>query len=131
MFGLVSAGQGCSFWPYWVIRAEGAAVRIGRGCDIQDGAVIHVGGGRGTAIARFLFIAPRRGARRGGGRRLSCRHWRGGHGRRESWATLRDWRHGAGAAWMEVPDRAVVMGVPGKVVTTRDNFVATRRNALI
>jgi hypothetical protein len=25
----------------------------------------------------------------------------------------------------------VVMGVPGKVVSTRDNFLATRRNALV
>jgi len=32
---------------------------------------------------------------------------------------------------MEVPEGSVVMGVPGKIVTTRDNFVATRRNALI
>jgi carbonic anhydrase/acetyltransferase-like protein (isoleucine patch superfamily) len=32
---------------------------------------------------------------------------------------------------MEVPDGSVVMGVPGKIVTTRDNFAATRRNALI
>ena len=32
---------------------------------------------------------------------------------------------------MEVPDGSVVMGVPGKVVSTRDNFAQTRRNALI
>jgi carbonic anhydrase/acetyltransferase-like protein (isoleucine patch superfamily) len=32
---------------------------------------------------------------------------------------------------MEVPEGSVVMGVPGKVVATRDNFAATRRNALI
>ena len=31
----------------------------------------------------------------------------------------------------EIPEGSVVMGVPGKVVTTRDNFVQTRRNALV
>jgi carbonic anhydrase/acetyltransferase-like protein (isoleucine patch superfamily) len=53
IFGLVSAGEGCSFWPYSVIRAEGAAVRIGRACNIQDGAVIHVGGWRGEGFAQW------------------------------------------------------------------------------
>ena len=32
---------------------------------------------------------------------------------------------------MEVPEGSVVMGVPGKIVATRDNFLATRRNALV
>src|SRR5262249_51409113 len=32
---------------------------------------------------------------------------------------------------MEIPDGSVVMGVPGKVVATRDNLLATRRNALV
>jgi carbonic anhydrase/acetyltransferase-like protein (isoleucine patch superfamily) len=31
----------------------------------------------------------------------------------------------------EIPDDSVVMGVPGKVVATRNNFAATRRNALV
>ena len=31
----------------------------------------------------------------------------------------------------EIPEGSVVMGVPGKVVATRDNFAQTRRNALI
>jgi carbonic anhydrase/acetyltransferase-like protein (isoleucine patch superfamily) len=31
----------------------------------------------------------------------------------------------------EVPEGSVIMGVPGKVVSTRNNFLATRRNALV
>jgi carbonic anhydrase/acetyltransferase-like protein (isoleucine patch superfamily) len=58
IFGRVSAGEGSSFWPYCVIRAEGAAVRIGRWCNIQDTAVIHVGGGNGSAITARSRIAP-------------------------------------------------------------------------
>ena len=30
IYGRVSAGEGSSFWPYSVIRAEGAAVTLGR-----------------------------------------------------------------------------------------------------
>ena len=31
----------------------------------------------------------------------------------------------------EIPEGSVVMGVPGKVVATRNNFAQTRRNALV
>ena len=31
----------------------------------------------------------------------------------------------------QIPDNSIVMGVPGKVVKTRDNFERTRRNALV
>lgn len=132
LYGRVSAGEGSSFWPYAVIRAEGAAVRIGRCCNIQDGAVIHVGGGSGTMIGDYCSIAHRavvHGADIGD-----------------------DCLIGIGAVVMDgvrlgrrcvvgamalvppgtaVPDGSVVMGVPGKVVATRDNFAANRRNALI
>src|SRR5215475_5048220 len=132
IYGLVSAGEGSSFWPYSVIRAEGAAVRIGRCCNIQDGAVIHVGGGRGTTIGDYCSIAHRavvHGAEIGD-----------------------DCLIGIGAVVMDgakvgrrcvvgamalvppgsvIPECSVVMGVPGKVVATRDNLPATRRNALI
>lgn len=132
IFGRVSAGEGSSFWPYCVIRAEGAAVRIGRACNIQDTAVIHVGGGRGTVIGDFCSIAHRAVV----------------HGAE----IADDCLIGIGAVVMdgakigrrcvigamalvppgtEIPECSVVMGVPGKVVATRDNFVATRRNALV
>jgi len=132
LYGRVSAGEASSFWPYSVIRAEGATVRIGRCCNIQDGVVVHVGGGRGTTIGDYCSIAHRavvHGAEIGD-----------------------DYLIGIGAVVMdgakigrrsivgamalvppdtEIPEGSVVMGVPGKVVTSRDNFVATRRNALI
>lgn len=133
IFGRVSAGEGCGFWPYSVIRAEGSGgVRIGTCCNIQDGAVIHVGGGKGTTIGDYCSIAHRAVV----------------HG-----ATVgNDCLIGIGAVvmdgavlgncvvvgamalvppGMQVPDNAVIMGVPGKIVTTRDNFAQTRRNALL
>lgn len=132
IFGRVTAGEGSSFWPYCVIRAEGAAVKIGRYTNVQDTAVIHVGGGKGTVIGDFCSIAHRavvHGAEIGDdcligigavvmdGARL---------GRRCVVGAMALVPPGT-----EIPDDSVVMGVPGKVVATRNNFVATRRNALV
>jgi len=131
-FGRVRAGVGCGFWPYSVIRAENAEVRIGAYCNIQDGVIIHVGGGKGTTIGDFVSIAHRavvHGATIGNNCLVGIA------------AVVMD---GAkvgnnciiGAAClvppgMEVPDNSVVTGVPGKVTATRDNFAQARRNALI
>lgn len=132
VFGRVAAGEGSSFWPYSVIRAEGAAVRIGCFTNIQDGAVIHVGGGKGTVIGDYCSIAHRavvHGAEVGD----DCLIGIGSVvmdgakvGKRCVIGAMALVPPGA-----EIPDDSVVMGVPGKVVATRNNFVATRRNALV
>jgi carbonic anhydrase/acetyltransferase-like protein (isoleucine patch superfamily) len=132
IFGRVSAGEGSSFWPYSVIRAEGAAVRIGRWCNIQDGAVIHVGGGKGTVIGDYCSVAHRavvHGAEIGDDCLIGI-----GAVVMDGAKVGRRCVIGAMALvppGTEVPEGSVVMGVPGKVVATRDNFAATRRNALI
>jgi carbonic anhydrase/acetyltransferase-like protein (isoleucine patch superfamily) len=132
IFGLVSAGEGSSFWPYSVIRAEGAAVQIGRYCNVQDGAVIHVGGGRGTVIGDYCSIAHRavvHGAEVGDDCLIGI-----GAVVMDGARVGRRCVIGAMALvppGTEVPDDSVVMGVPGKVVATRNNFAATRRNALV
>jgi len=132
IYGRVSAGEGSSFWPYSVIRAEGAAVKLGRCCNVQDGAVIHIGGGHGTNIGDYCSIAHRAVV----------------HG-----ATIGDdCLIGIGAVVMdgakvgrrcvigamalvppgtEVPEGSVVMGVPGRVLQGRDTFATARRNALV
>src|SRR5277367_1669722 len=115
IFGRVSTGEGSSFWPYCVIRAEGAAVRIGRWCNIQDTAVIHVGGGKGTVIGDYCLIGI--GAVVMDGAKV---------GRRCVIGAMALVPPGT-----EIPEGSVVMGVPGKVVATRDNFAQTRRNALV
>ena len=132
IFGRVSAEEGSSFWPYSVIRAESAAVRIGRCCNIQDGAVIHVGGGRGTTIGDYCSIAHRavvHGAEVGDDCLIGI-----GAVVMDGAKLGRRCIIGAMALvppGIEVPECSVVMGVPGKIISTRDNFVAARRNALI
>jgi len=132
IFGRVRAGIGCGFWPYSVIRAEAAEVRLGAYCNVQDGVVIHVGGGRGTTIGDFVSIAHRavvHGAEIGD----DCLIGIG--------AIVMDGARigrrcivGAGCLvppGMTVAENSVVTGLPGKITATRDNFAAARRNALI
>ncbi len=132
IFGRVIAGEGCSFWPGSVIRAEGAAVRIGRFCNIQDTVVIHVGGGNGTTIGDYVSIGHRavvHGAEIGDDCLIgigSVVMDRAKIGRRCVIGAM-----ALVPAGMEVPEGSVVMGVPGKIVSTRDNFAQTRRNALV
>jgi carbonic anhydrase/acetyltransferase-like protein (isoleucine patch superfamily) len=132
LFGKVSAGEGTSFWPYCVIRAEGAAVRIGRWCNIQDTVVIHVGGSNGTVIGDYVSIGHRavvHGAEIGDDCLIgigSVVMDRAKIGRRCVIGAM-----ALVPAGMEVPDGSVVMGVPGKIVATRDNYAQTRRNALV
>ena len=133
IFGLVIAGEGSSFWPYSVIRSEGTAgVSIGRCTNVQDGAVIHLGGGKGTTIGDYCSIAHRavvHGAEIGD----DCLIGIGSVvmdgakiGRRSIIGSMALVPPGA-----VIPEGSVVMGVPGKVVATRDNFAANRRNALV
>ena len=133
IFGRVTAGRGCGFWPYAVIRAEGSGgVHIGICCNIQDGAVIHVGGGKGTTIGDYVSIAHRavvHGATVGNDCLIGI-----GSVVMDGAVLGNNVLVGAMALvppGMEVPDGSVVMGVPGKIVATRDNFATTRRNALL
>lgn len=132
VFGKVSLAEGCSLWPYAVIRAEMHAVEIGRFSNIQDHAVLHVGGGGPTIVGDYCSIAHHvalHSATIGDNSLIGIN------------ATLMDGvvigRNCivAGGAFLSegkvVPDNSIVMGMPGKVVRTKNNFLQTRRNALI
>lgn len=132
LFGRVRAGVGCSFWTYAVVRAEGPEVRLGAYCNVQDHAMLHIGGGGPTIIGDFCTIAHRavvHGATIGD----DCLIGIGATvmdgakvGRRSVIAG-----HCIVTAGMEIPEGSVVAGVPAKVVARRDNYAQTRRNALI
>lgn len=42
VIGDVQLGDDCSVWPGAVIRGDMHSIRIGRGCSIQDGSVLHI-----------------------------------------------------------------------------------------
>ncbi len=132
IFGDVVAGEGTSFWPYSVVRSEMNGVRIGKFCNIQDHAMIHVGANGPTVIGDYCSITHRvvlHGAEIGDNTLVGIG------------AVLMDGvKVGkncviAGGAFLKegsvIPDNSVVMGLPGKVVASRDNFRQCHRNALI
>jgi carbonic anhydrase/acetyltransferase-like protein (isoleucine patch superfamily) len=132
IFGDVTAGEGSSFWPYTVIRAEMHGVRIGRFCNIQDHAMIHVGNAGPTVIGDYCSITHRvvvHGAEIGDNTLVGI-----GAVLMDGVKVGRNCVIAGGAFLTEgtvIPDNSIVMGLPGKVVATRDNFRQCHRNALI
>jgi len=115
--GDVTIGELTSFWFNAVVRGDVAPVTIGRRVNVQDGVVVHcdtdvpnvieddVTIGHG-AIVHGTFVG--RGSLIGMGSTLLSRTKIG-----------RECLIAAGAVvppGLEVPDRMLVMGVPGKVV---------------
>jgi carbonic anhydrase/acetyltransferase-like protein (isoleucine patch superfamily) len=122
--GDVTVGELTSFWFNAVVRGDVAPVTIGRRVNVQDGAVIHCDTGVPNVIEDDVTIG----------------HGAIVHGARVGRRTLvgmgsvllgrtrigRECLIAAGAVvppGLEVPDRMVVMGVPGKIarpVTEKD-----------
>ena len=115
--GAVEIGEACSFWFGAVVRGDVAPVRLGRRVNVQDNAVIHCDSGVPNVIADDVTIghsAVVHGESVGEGTLIGMR------------ATVlgrvkigRECLIAAGAVVSPgtvVPDRTVVMGVPGKIV---------------
>jgi carbonic anhydrase/acetyltransferase-like protein (isoleucine patch superfamily) len=130
LFGNVHVSEGASIWPYAVVRAESDRVEIGAHVNLQDHVIVHVGYGSGTIIGAYSSITHRvvlHGCTIG----ANCLIGIG--------ATIMD-RAAIGANSIVaghtfvredtvIPPNSIVMGTPGKVVATRNNFVANRLNA--
>ncbi len=115
--GDVTIGELSSFWFNSVVRGDVAPVTIGRRVNVQDGAIIHcdtdvpnvieddVSIGHG-AIVHGIFVG--RGSLIGMGATLLGRTKIGNECLVAAGAVV--------PPGLEVPDRMVVMGVPGKIV---------------
>jgi carbonic anhydrase/acetyltransferase-like protein (isoleucine patch superfamily) len=115
--GDVTAGELSSFWFNAVVRGDVAPVKIGRRTNVQDGAVIHCDTGVTNEIGEDVVIghnaivhgqAVGDGSLIGMGATVLSRVVIG-----------RECLIAAGAVAppdLIVPDRMVVMGVPGKIV---------------
>lgn len=130
IYGQVEIADDCSVWPYAVIRSEMHEVRIGRGSNVQDHVMIHVGYEHPTIIGEMCSIthhATIHGATLGNNVLIGIN------------ATVMDGAvigdnaiiagHSIVREGMVVPENAVVAGVPGKIVATRDNRAANIENA--
>jgi carbonic anhydrase/acetyltransferase-like protein (isoleucine patch superfamily) len=54
--GRVSLGEGASVWYGATLRGDIAAIRVGAGSNVQDGAVVHVAEGLGCAIGDEVTV---------------------------------------------------------------------------
>lgn len=130
LYGKISVGEGSSLWPYSVIRAECWEVRIGRFTNIQDFAMIHVGYGQGTVIGDHCSITHHctvHGCTLGDNILIGIN------------STIMDGcvignnciigAHTLLSEGTVIPDNSVVVGVPGRVIKTRDNRVDNMINA--
>lgn len=130
LFGTVTVEEGASIWPYAVVRGESDAIEIGAYANLQDHVMVHVGSGSGTRIGAYSSIGHRvvlhgctigENCLIGIGATIMDR------------AVIGDNSIVAGHSFVRedavIPPNSIVMGTPGKVVATRNNFVANRFNA--
>ena len=114
--GDVTIAEGASFWFNAVVRGDVAPVTIGRRVNVQDGAILHCDSNHPNvieddvsiahaAVVHGLFVGQ--GSLIGMGAKVLGRTRIG-----------RECLIAAGTVvppGLEVPDRSVVMGVPGKI----------------
>jgi len=116
LIGQVEIEAGASVWFGAVLRADEAAIRVGRGANIQDNAVIHCAEGMPTVIEMGATIGHsallegcvvEEGALVGMGATMLQRSRLGAHSMLAAGAVL-----GEG---VEVPPNHLAAGVPAKV----------------
>lgn len=117
IIGEVTIGEHSSVWSNAVIRADDAAIKIGKNTNIQDMCVIHTDPGRPLEIGDNVTI--------GHGAMLHCRRI-GSYCIIGMGAVLLDSVEigeysviAAGTVVTEnkkIPPRSLVMGIPGKIV---------------
>ena len=124
IFGKAHIGEGVSLWPRVVMRAEAREHVIGPFSNLQDFALLHIGGGQGAIIGCHTSIAHRatvHGATIGDNCLIGIN------------ATVMDnvvlgdncivAGHSIVPEGANIPANSIVAGVPGVVVKSRNNFV--------
>ena len=130
IYGDVGIAAGASLWPNVVIRAESQPVRIGRGANVQDFVMIHIGGGTGTFVGEDCSITHHCTLH---GCRIGDRVLVGIGATIMDGCEIGDNSIIAGHAFLKegtiIPPNSIVMGAPGKVVRERNNAAANAFNA--
>ena len=132
IYGKVSIGAESSLFPYAVIRAESLEIRIGRYANLQDHTMLHVGYELSTSIGDYCSITHKATVH---GAAIGETTLIGINATVMDGATIGEncviGAHCVVPEGMQILDNSVVVGVPAKIVRTRNNFIANRRNAMI
>lgn len=130
IYGKVSVAAGASIWPNVVVRAESQEVAIGRGTNIQDFVMIHVGNGTGTIIGEDCSITHHVTLH---GCRIGDRVLVGIGATIMDGCVIGENSIVAGQAFLKegtvIPPNSIVMGAPGKAVKERNSAAANAFNA--
>lgn len=130
LYGKISVAEGASIWMNVVARAELAEITIGPYSNIQDFVMLHIGYRSGTHIGSHCSITHHctiHGATIGDNCLIGIN------------STIMDGcvigenSIVAGHTFLKegtiIPPNSIVMGAPGKVVRSSNNYVANRLNA--
>jgi carbonic anhydrase/acetyltransferase-like protein (isoleucine patch superfamily) len=131
LHGKVHVAADASIWPYVVMRSEMAEIRIGARTNLQDFVMVHVGSDTPTVVGEDCSITHHVTLH---GCEIGDRCLIGIN------ATVMDGaRIGANSIVaghtivmqnQVFPPDSVIAGVPARLIATRDNGEANRRNAL-
>ena len=129
VYGAVTFDEGVTLWPNAVIRAEMAHIHIGAYTNIQDFAMLHIGGGP-VEIGAYCSITHHATIH---GAKIGNHCLIGINATIMDGAEIGDNSIVAGNTIIRegtvVPPNSIVAGVPGKVITTRNNYPANKVNA--
>lgn len=132
IFGCNQLQTGASAWPHAVMRAEMFENVIGPYSNLQDFVMVHVGSKAGTRIGAYCSIAHHATVH---GCIVEDNCLIGINATIMDDAVIGENSVVAGhtivTAGTVIPPNSIVAGVPGKVVKTRNSFIANRMNALI
>lgn len=130
LFGTVTLAAGASVWPNAIIRSEMHEVVIGRGSNIQDFVMVHVGYDHPTVIGEMCSVTHHATIH---GATLDDNVLVGINATVMDGAVIGAGSIIAGGALvregMQVPPNSIVAGVPGRVIATRDSAAANIENA--
>ncbi|MBL7959957.1 gamma carbonic anhydrase family protein [bacterium] len=131
IIGQVTLAENCGIWFGAVLRSDMAPISIGKNCNIQDNAVVHVDFGFPTLIEDNVSVGHS-AIIHGATVRKNCII--GMHSTLLNGAEIgENCIIGAGAIVMQgqvIPPNSIVMGVPAKVKKQADEqtLIAIRRN---
>ena len=132
VIGDVTIGEGSSVWYNAVLRGDIAPIRIGKGSNVQDGAVLHVDEGVPCVLGDGVVIghgAVVHSATVGNGAMVAMNATLLSHAKIGDECIV-----GANALvaeGKEFPARSLIVGIPGKVLrdVTDEQAEAIRENA--
>lgn len=132
IFGRNTLREGASVWPRVVMRAEMHENEIGPYSNLQDFVMVHVGTAQGTKIGAYCSIAHHSTVH---GCIIEDNCLIGINATVMDDAVIGENSVIAGhtivTAGTVIPPNSIVAGVPGRVIKSRNNFIANRMNALI